>query len=273
MSRNHILLCVGVTPIATCVLAVTWWSRHRTQDQVGILLARPDNISVHYAEEGPNTRIVDVELVNEGPSTLKIEDVQTSSSCPCALADRLSQTLLNPGDHTKLRLRLTPPRYGQEEQMVFVRTNSPTRPIITIPVRLNGLPLEPPLIVHQPDDIELVGHVPGELVSRSIQLTTTERADEEPWVLSLGSESGTTEAELESAPTTTPQGGGLVLRTYSFRIQTGIPEDQIAPVVDRLRIVTRDNGPGERRDILVRTYHRPLIRLVPEEMGSLRQNP
>jgi hypothetical protein len=233
--------------------------------QPGSIEVEPSHLTVKYRPDA-NEQQFNVCLTNRGADNITVQTIR--SSCGCTVAGLLVPQTLHAGGSTQLSLVISPPVFGTSEATVSIVTDSPTTPLYTINISLEGDTADVPRVTMQTPRMELAGLRPGELLDGELEVHTLER--ESPvWIHGLSCP-GNFEWSLREPVESVSLGGGVVERVYFFRIRVECPEtnsltSQLFPLTDS------NQRASDRTTVFVASRRRPLS-VVPGKI-TLKEMP
>jgi hypothetical protein len=234
------------------------------QAGAGRLEAEPPTVTVERRTDHAGPVPFSITLRNVGAGQLVISNVHPL--CGCTQASPLEKNELAPGDEAVLRVAASVPRVGQQDTFIEITTDSPTTPLVSIPVKLIGGDVHAPYVANStPKLIRLSGPVPGGEAQAAFVAATVEYASQSPWIQGFTSDDPRITAALAGSPTEERSVGDTVLRYYEIEVQAETPPVN-EQYVGALAIVAASQGVKTVPGIEVSVHCVPAIQCYPNQI-------
>eukprot|EP00456_Euglypha_rotunda_P079191 TRINITY_DN759_c0_g1_i2.p1 TRINITY_DN759_c0_g1~~TRINITY_DN759_c0_g1_i2.p1 ORF type:complete len:346 (-),score=44.57 TRINITY_DN759_c0_g1_i2:207-1244(-) len=239
-------------------------------EYTGNLAVDPEMVRLQWAPERDGRQAVTMKLKNNGRAPLVIKNVLTS--CTCTVASG-GTSRLNPGEEAEVSLNVHVPRYGGQEILVTIETDSQVTPSRNFRIQVVPRKEDIPQIWRMTESTLLKFEQIGIPVFGRVEVVAIEKSSETPLVVGLtsgdGKDSTAMQCDLERMTEET-SGGESVVRTYRFIVS-------VTPTTfDRQSLVlvpVADGIPnGNSWKTVVNMDPAPIIRIRPSQIEIKRLN-
>ena len=235
----------------------------------GRLVFEPSELDVSASELLSGEQEVTVGLRNAGGGPLDIADVKPS--CACTVMNALETTHLEKGAAVAVKLRVSPPVYGQSEVMVVAQATSLDVPPAVLSLHLHGSK-QVPRVFTATRNVHAAGTSAGEELIALVDLLTDEPATATAWVTGLESSSPEVTSELVERKMTAAISEDFSRFSYTFVVRGPTPAQ--GTLISNLTPQTAVPQAGKNKNlprIQVTREFAPVVRALPGELLARRR--
>lgn len=255
---------LGILLIMPFVLATWGWSgmallQSEKAEEAPYVV--PHQITV--ASDAPHN-LAPVQLTLRNPSRQPLRLLGIDASCGCTVIDAPKTAFVAAGSEIAFTVRGTPPGVGEKHASIRIRTDSPSHPVIHVPVVLMGRELEVPFVTSMPDrlDLKTTRQQPS---AHEFSIRTLEPAGTPPWIdIPVASDAKFDVERITVSTEPDKAVPDVVRRSYTFRLNAPAILNEVLHTL-RLQFASRPSS-GKLRSIPVTYRLVPAVRAVPDEL-------
>jgi hypothetical protein len=206
-SRRTAILCLATAGTALLLGAALLGNQAPRQPRA---VVHPTSRTIVSPSEGRRVETF-FEVENTGTAELKLGE--TTYKCTCVVAS-VEPSVVKPGHKARINLEVRPPRAGQQDASVQVATNDPSKPTLTLEVKLQGN-MRPPYVVDIPQGLYFARAQAGD--SETLFVHTCEPEGGDPWL--VASESTKPFIEVTLKNTRSRHANDIVYRRYEYEVR------------------------------------------------------
>jgi len=234
------------------------------------MVFEPADVEVWASDSRTGEQEVTVTLRNLGGGPVDIAEVRPS--CACTVTQVLETTHLEKGASVAIKLRVSPPVYGESDVTVVALATVHQTPPAALSLHLHGS-TEVPHLFTSTRSVELVGTAPGEELIGAVDILTDEPAAEAAWITGLESSSPEVTTELIERRADLKMSENVIRCSYVFVVRGATPER--ATAASTLTLVTSVPQAGKiklLRQIPVTLQLAPVVRALPAELIARKRD-